>query len=207
MPSVEAMMMVLPEDDGPNSLVRSTLMVRMLPSTLISTFFMLVLLLLSTGLYPSVHLLHSSQEADRTRTPSSRCENQVTIRPSVPILPRQLKERQIMATKDTAAQDEKLRFHCKNCGARFSSGPGLAKHRRESIVCRPAGWVNSRAKGEVETAVSAVDLMKQAARVLRMEIEAKRQQLRDMDKLKAEIAELESKVSAITKLIPATPPV
>src|SRR3990172_449212 len=39
-PSVEAMMMVLPDDDGPNSWDRSTLMVRMFPSTFISTFFM-----------------------------------------------------------------------------------------------------------------------------------------------------------------------
>jgi len=39
LPSVEAMIVVLPEDDGPNSLVRSTVMVRMLPSTVISTFF------------------------------------------------------------------------------------------------------------------------------------------------------------------------
>jgi hypothetical protein len=30
-PSVEAMMIVLPDDDGPNSLVRSTLMVRRFP--------------------------------------------------------------------------------------------------------------------------------------------------------------------------------
>ena len=40
-PSVEAMMMVFPDDDGPNSFARSTLMVRMLPSTDISTFFIL----------------------------------------------------------------------------------------------------------------------------------------------------------------------
>jgi hypothetical protein len=39
-PSVEAMMIVLPEEDGPNSLERSTLIVRMVPSTVISTFFM-----------------------------------------------------------------------------------------------------------------------------------------------------------------------
>ena len=34
-----AMMIVLPEDEGPNSLLRSTLIVRMLPSTVMSTFF------------------------------------------------------------------------------------------------------------------------------------------------------------------------
>jgi hypothetical protein len=39
-PSVEAMMIVLPEEDGPNSFERSTLTVRIVPSTLISTFFM-----------------------------------------------------------------------------------------------------------------------------------------------------------------------
>src|SRR5271157_3145323 len=38
-PSVVAMMMVLPDPEGPNSLLRSTLIVRMFPSTFISTFF------------------------------------------------------------------------------------------------------------------------------------------------------------------------
>ena len=41
-PSVEAMMMVFPEAEGPNSLDRSTLIVNMVPSTVISTFFMMV---------------------------------------------------------------------------------------------------------------------------------------------------------------------
>jgi hypothetical protein len=39
-PSVDAIMIVFPEEEGPNSLERSTLMVRKVPSTLISTFFM-----------------------------------------------------------------------------------------------------------------------------------------------------------------------
>jgi hypothetical protein len=43
LPSVVAMMMVFPDDDGPNYLDRSTFMVRMLPSTFISTFFMVIL--------------------------------------------------------------------------------------------------------------------------------------------------------------------
>jgi hypothetical protein len=34
------MMMVLPDDDGPNSFVRSTVMVRIFPAMDISTFFM-----------------------------------------------------------------------------------------------------------------------------------------------------------------------
>ena len=38
-PSVLAMMIVLPEVDGPNSLVKSTLIVRIFPSTDMSTFF------------------------------------------------------------------------------------------------------------------------------------------------------------------------
>jgi hypothetical protein len=33
--------MVLPDEDGPNSLLKSTLMVRTFPSTFISTFFMM----------------------------------------------------------------------------------------------------------------------------------------------------------------------
>src|SRR5450756_3172473 len=37
------MIMVLPDEDGPNSFARSTLMIRVLPSTVISMFFMLVL--------------------------------------------------------------------------------------------------------------------------------------------------------------------
>lgn len=40
-PSVEAMIIVLPVEDGPNSFERSTLIVNIDPSTLISTFFML----------------------------------------------------------------------------------------------------------------------------------------------------------------------
>jgi len=43
-PSVDAMIMVFPYDDGPNSFVRSTIMVRMLPSTFISAFFMVIFL-------------------------------------------------------------------------------------------------------------------------------------------------------------------
>jgi len=39
LPSVEAMMMVLPDADGPNSFDRSTLIVRIFPATVISTFF------------------------------------------------------------------------------------------------------------------------------------------------------------------------
>ena len=39
LPSLEAMMIVFPEEDGPNSLERSTLMVRMVPSTFMSIFF------------------------------------------------------------------------------------------------------------------------------------------------------------------------
>jgi hypothetical protein len=41
-PSVEAMMIVFPEAEGPNSLDRSTLIVNIVPSTIISTFFMMV---------------------------------------------------------------------------------------------------------------------------------------------------------------------
>jgi hypothetical protein len=41
-PSVEAMMIVFPEAEGPNSLDRSTLIVNVVPSTVISTFFMMV---------------------------------------------------------------------------------------------------------------------------------------------------------------------
>ena len=43
LPSVEAMIIVFPEADGPNSFERSTLMVNRVPSTVISTFFMLFL--------------------------------------------------------------------------------------------------------------------------------------------------------------------
>src|SRR5215510_5820549 len=39
LPSVEAMMMVFPDEDGPNSFDRSTVMVRILPNMDISTFF------------------------------------------------------------------------------------------------------------------------------------------------------------------------
>src|SRR5712691_10356048 len=40
LPSVEATMIVFPDADGPNSLVRSTVIVRMFPATVICTFFM-----------------------------------------------------------------------------------------------------------------------------------------------------------------------
>src|SRR5947207_3014260 len=51
LPSVDATMMVLPEDDGPNSFDKSTLIVRMFPSTNIWTFFMRILLALVTPRY------------------------------------------------------------------------------------------------------------------------------------------------------------
>jgi hypothetical protein len=41
-PSVEAMMIVLPVEEGPNSFERSTLIVNTDPSMLISMFFMIV---------------------------------------------------------------------------------------------------------------------------------------------------------------------
>lgn len=41
-PSVEATIMVLPVEDGPNSFDRSTVIVNIVPSTRISTFFMIV---------------------------------------------------------------------------------------------------------------------------------------------------------------------
>src|SRR6476646_11774914 len=41
-PSVEAMMMVFPDAEGPNSFERSTLIVSVVPSTVMSTFFMMV---------------------------------------------------------------------------------------------------------------------------------------------------------------------
>lgn len=41
-PSVEAIMMVFPEADGPNSLDKSTLIVSIVPSTVISTFFIML---------------------------------------------------------------------------------------------------------------------------------------------------------------------
>jgi len=49
LPSVEAMMIALPEAEGPNSFDRSTLIVRMFPSIDISTFFMSYFLFI-TGL-------------------------------------------------------------------------------------------------------------------------------------------------------------
>src|SRR5688500_18325568 len=42
LPSVEAMMTVLPDADCPNSFDRSTLIVSIVPSTVISTFFIMV---------------------------------------------------------------------------------------------------------------------------------------------------------------------
>lgn len=41
-PSVEAMMIVFPDAEGPNSLDISILIVNIVPSTVISTFFMMV---------------------------------------------------------------------------------------------------------------------------------------------------------------------
>lgn len=40
LPSVEAMVIVFPDSDGPNSFERSTVMVSLCPSTVICTFFM-----------------------------------------------------------------------------------------------------------------------------------------------------------------------
>jgi hypothetical protein len=40
-PSVEEMMIVFPEAEGPNSLDKSTLIVNIVPSTVSSTFFMM----------------------------------------------------------------------------------------------------------------------------------------------------------------------
>ena len=45
-PSVEAMIIVLPVEDGPNSFDRSTRIVSTVPSTVISTFFMMICVLL-----------------------------------------------------------------------------------------------------------------------------------------------------------------
>src|SRR6476620_6355485 len=79
-PSVDAMMIVFPEEEGPNSFERSTLIVSMVPSTVISTFFMMVSSSrLAMNCYAHSHLASSRTAAAvfrrthiQTNTPSRR---------------------------------------------------------------------------------------------------------------------------------------
>jgi Tfp pilus assembly protein PilO len=107
---------------------------------------------------------------------------------------------------------KKLRFQCPYCSEQISSGPGLGKHKQEQ---HPAEWLKEQeakaSKGGKRTAkpsqlwqqsASAADLMQQAVDKLGSEIDAKREQLASVDKLKAEIKELEQQREALKKLLP-----
>jgi hypothetical protein len=65
-PSVEAMMIVFPDADGPNSFERSTLIVSIVPSTVISTFFIMVAFQCADDAW-STAFLKIEQTLDRNR--------------------------------------------------------------------------------------------------------------------------------------------
>ena len=82
-PSVEAMMIVLPVEEGPNSFERSTLIVNIDPSMLISTFFMIAPFQYTNGDHLSPQQRSSSEAAHSLANAETvdevlhvvRCEN------------------------------------------------------------------------------------------------------------------------------------
>ena len=107
-------------------------------------------------------------------------------------------------------------YKCKVCGKEFSGGRKLGDHYGENPDHRPAG----RARGTKPAAagagagvrtygrkLSATDHIQAAIDKLAIAINAKRQLLADVEKIKAEITEMENQRTALQRMLaPAKTP-
>jgi len=107
---------------------------------------------------------------------------------------------------------------CEVCGETFSGGRAKGEHIKNSPKCQTAEWKAKQAakqaakqgekKGKAAVAgMSADSYLKAAIDAIAGELAIKRQALADVDKLKAEITELDNRRQALVKLLPKETPV
>ena len=104
---------------------------------------------------------------------------------------------------------EKPLYKCKMCGAEFTGGRRLGDHYAEHPDHRPAGRARSEkgalggvsAKGTRRSKLSATDHIQAAIDKLAVEINAKRQLLADVERIKAEITSLENQRTSLQKML------
>jgi hypothetical protein len=99
-------------------------------------------------------------------------------------------------------------YKCKVCGKEFNGGRKLGDHYSENPDHRPAGKARASAGGSPPARVygrklSATDHIQAAIDKLAVEINAKRQLLADVERIKAEITSLENQRSALQKMLAA----
>jgi DNA repair exonuclease SbcCD ATPase subunit len=100
---------------------------------------------------------------------------------------------------------------CEVCGEKHTSGRGKYSHYLKNEKCRPAGWKPTIKKETKEPLLeqeeTATDLIRQAVAKLATEINTKREQLANVDKLEKEITKLENQREALKKMLPAETPI
>jgi hypothetical protein len=109
---------------------------------------------------------------------------------------------------------EKSLYKCKTCGAEFTGGRKLGDHYAEFPAHRPAGRSRGAAAGGAPVSagkgrrnLSATDHIQAAIDKLAVEINAKRQMLADVERIKVEITSLENQRSALQKMLASEKPV
>jgi hypothetical protein len=99
-------------------------------------------------------------------------------------------------------------YKCKMCGEEFTGGRMLGNHYSDHPDHRPAGQARASrpATGGAAPArrmgrLSATDHIQAAIDKLAVEINAKRQMLADVERIKAEITELENQRTALQRML------
>jgi hypothetical protein len=96
-------------------------------------------------------------------------------------------------------------YKCKGCGKEFNGGRRLGDHYAEFPDHRPAGRPRTASTGSPVRMnvrkLSATDLIQAAVDKMAVEINAKRQMLADVEKIKAEITALENQRTALQKML------
>lgn len=100
---------------------------------------------------------------------------------------------------------EKVVYKCKACGMEFAGGRGLGFHYAEYPGHRPADEPKAAGAGASARTygrrLSATGHIQAAIDKLAYEINAKRQLLADVEKIKAEITALENQRTALQKML------
>jgi hypothetical protein len=100
----------------------------------------------------------------------------------------------------------KVVYKCKACGKEFNGGRRLGDHYAEYPDHRPAGRPRAAGAGALTRThrrnLSATDHIQAAIDKLAVEINAKRQVLADVERIKAEITALENQRAALQKMLP-----
>lgn len=106
---------------------------------------------------------------------------------------------------------KKPTFICKTCGEKFAGGRNLGDHYREHPDHDVRGKAAKAAKAGSKPAarpaqprvsdLSAADLLKATIQKLTDEINAKRQLLQDVERIKTEVTQLENQREALKKMV------